>query len=323
MMRSGNQLKNSRYVAFDVTRGICVLLALLSHLLTHVSYFEGTDQTRIIIKFASRTAMPSLLVLFGVMLQIVYFPKYVTDAGKCANKLLMRSYVCYTAFIFLAVENYLAGSLGFSRLVGAFGMISYVYCSNIFKFYTILLILSPFLLKLRLLYSKTGIYTFTVLLWLAACLICEFHPSPLRSPFQHAGGLLVGVGQTFGPSVFHSLVFVTFGMTAGRLLKKDFNTWDLIWIIGMLALAIVLLIIDIYHIGLQNFVENIVDIYEYRFSNKPQYFAFGIIGATVIYLISNILALHSMARGPRVCGENLLDRVFSLGECNHNFLTNR
>ena len=50
--------------------------------------------------------------------------------------------------------------------------------------------------------------------WLADLVYID-GAAPWPRPFRNLGGVLLGLGDTFGPSVLHSVTFVVFGMTLG------------------------------------------------------------------------------------------------------------
>jgi hypothetical protein len=109
---------------------------------------------------------------------------------------------------------FVAGNKSLEAVVGARALLTTVPYTLIFKLYFFLLIIGVGIVAARVRYGMGSLLALVGLIWLADLLYIN-ESGPWPQPFRHLGGMLFGLGSTFGPSVLHSITLVVFGMTLG------------------------------------------------------------------------------------------------------------
>lgn len=155
-------------------------------------------------------------------------------------------------------------------------LLSSVPFGNVFKLYVCLLLIMPALLLVRIGWRAPGLLAAIVAIWVVHYFVLEGLPKA-PSPLSHMGGFLIGAGDTFGPSVFHSLAFMAAGMIAADAIftKQTKAAKPAFLIIVVVSTAI--FILEGVNVGLRDLLYGIADITIYRQANSPVYFSYGIL----------------------------------------------
>lgn len=281
--------KQKRIGSLDFYRYLTVTLAIISHVVGSFEFGASTMDDSLFLKVLTRSATPSLLILYGVMTELVYARRYERDRVACYSSLAFRSLLCYLAFISLAAIAFLANPGQFLRLLAAVPLIAPVENANIFKMYAILLLLTGPILMVRARFGVLGLIAFTVALWLFHAIALSGLP-PLMSPFHHMGSLLFGVGNRFGPTILHSSVLVVFGIVlANSIYASERMRFARVAAATMLLGSLALLAVYIETDGMQATAMNIADISLWRSNHHPGYYAFGIVASVAILATSYLL----------------------------------
>ncbi len=291
LSNSSSRLNNeaSRVEFLDTYRFFVVTFALISHGLI---IFDGdADEWMRLVKFLTRSATPGLVLLFGVILEIVYYPKYSQDKSAVAKRLLYRSSLCYIVFILLSTLALVLGQKGLISYLAGFFLLTPTIFSNIFLLYLFWLILSIPLLYLRHKFGFSGLFVCLGVIWLIDFVLID-NLFTLAIPFNFIGGVLIGIGDDWGPSVFHGLSLVIFGMTIGDMFfsKRRFsNSLSKIVFVVVLASSFIATICAVFDAGLNKYIDNIVNIKVYRASNNILYYMYGVVINSILLILSYFL----------------------------------
>lgn len=299
-----------RIPAIDIARSIAILLAMLSHSIS--AYNGGEHLYSPWLQLALRPATATFILLFGTLMELNYARKYrERGPAAAASALFSRAIQCYVLYVFSCavlslVEGYsLAYFLRMALLLGATPY------TDILKFYAVILLLSPLLLRARI---RWGLPRLAL-----ACLAVHvihflFYPLPFYEDFPGSRilfGFLYGATTDIaGPSVLHGLTFVITGMWLGHRLQQSKGRRRLLdaqhpQVIALLGLCLLLLIAGWSSHDEGNFFYALATLH-FRNSNSYVYFAFGIACA--------ILILDACLRLSAHLGHNATQRLTLLGK---------
>lgn len=219
-----------RIMGLDITRSLAIFLAMSSHIYADVglgTYMPSSISTPILVMLQVST--PIFVVLFGTMLEIVYFPR--VQSGKfqdVAARLFLRAIQCWLLYaisiftLFIVDDGY---SLAFSISCLLFmGNSPY---TEILKFYAIALAIAPLLLWMR---ARMGLAPLiaVAIAYQAAWPILHALPdarNDLGVPLQAARFIkfVTGFGSPSlaGPSILHGLTLIIAGQTLGRVIAGN------------------------------------------------------------------------------------------------------
>ncbi|MAE70401.1 MAG: hypothetical protein CME06_08045 [Gemmatimonadetes bacterium] len=316
-----------RIAFIDFARATAIVLALLSHTLADFGVWKlmGADLALLPHAF-TRSATPTFVLLFGIMLELVYFPR-IDKWGMegVAERLRRRSFQCYAAYLATVAACAVGGTRQPVQALMAAFLVRDGYLGNILKFYTVALLMAIPLVRFRHKKGMTWTMLLAVGIW-ALAPVLEWLPwkglgmrtDPLA--VRCLASFFFGVGSATGPSVLNGLTLVILGMGLGNVLRRH-RRGDLASFYGVCVLvalfcgAIVTYLIagssvlDVAH--------NYVNIKGYRNSNHPGYYAIGAISAMVILVASSLLS--PIARkvpyplsAPRCLGQSSL-LAFTMG----------
>ena len=290
--------ERARFTELDLFRYLTVTIAICAHIVSHHSIYEGlgSPQSAYLLNAVTRIGTPSLLILFGMMAEIVYARRFNEDRLRTVSQLIYRAFICYLAFVSIAFLEQIMVSLEPAKFVGALILVSKSVAGNIFKLYAIYLILLPIVLVIRQRTGLSGVLAFGAACWLVGHYIFQSIPE-LPRPAHHIGGLLLGIGNNWGPSVLQGMLLIVAGMVLGNALFSRQREH------GARLLAAILLIGSIGAVawnlstlGWWSVVSNIADASEWRSHNHIGYFSYGLIATSVIVAISKALQLILPAR---------------------------
>lgn len=281
-----------------------VAAALLSHVLGHFGVWDVLgENTRLYLRLFSRGATPGLLILFGFMIELVYV-RHAKQKGFSFSiqRMMYRVILCYLAFILIASIGFLTGLGSLRSFLGNFLLVSPAINANIFAIYFFVLLLMMPIIAVRLRFGVNALLAIVSAVWLVDSLAL----TPLGSPFAYSSDTLeylanffVGVGDSWGPSIFHSLTVTLFGMVlSNAFVERSRKSLSRLAVFAGLAFFIVCL--EISKIGWITFLGNIADYTAYRAHNSIVFYAYGILFSLTLMLLAWSLnkILFSVIRHP-------------------------
>jgi surface polysaccharide O-acyltransferase-like enzyme len=322
-------MSERRIVFVDAARGLAVVLALFIHsLATFGSWYDLPVVPRAIIRVFTSAATPTFIVLFGAMLELIYYRALLVDGPQRVQaRLLRRSVNCYVAYLATVAAGVVSGRRTISAAIAAALSLGDARYGNILKFYAIALVLAIPLLMLR---RRKGLGVTVVLglgLWAFVPLL-DYLPWPaVTSRFSYVTGTLFGrpIGRSW-ISLLHSQALVVVGMTIGWGLTQGLSRqrWTALYrtfacvIAGCLAIGVVL--------ALQMSVRQVIGSYltmRFRQLHHIGYYSLGLLEATALIAALAVILPPRLRYGPRLVPVLTLGRSsllsFTLGNCLLNF----
>lgn len=275
-----------RVLYLDRFRFLVVTLAITAHVLStyEVRETELSDSVRYLY-FLTRTATPSLLVLLGIMVHLVYARPFTSDARNVAKRILYRSVQCYLAFLVIVILNFLMTDQDAAHTLHASVFLMRVSNGTIFQLYVLLLPVTIALLWAQRAWGPSSLAAAIVLVWLADPLlstVAEVWPARLAE----LGEILFGHGGHWGPSAFHGISLVAAGMLIGAAFSGRDNLHklkvELLTLCGITLLALVIVGSYILQEGAHSFAGSIVHFGLFRSNNEIEYYAYGWIAVLVL-----------------------------------------
>ena len=100
-----------RIVFVDAARGLAVALALYIHsLATFGAWYHLPRLGQALVRLVTSAATPTFIVLFGAMLEMVYYPGLVEGGRRRVRvRLLRRSWNCYVAYLAVVAASVVGG----------------------------------------------------------------------------------------------------------------------------------------------------------------------------------------------------------------------
>ncbi|WP_058835974.1 hypothetical protein [Luteimonas abyssi] len=296
----------SRVASLDRYRFVAVTLALLSHVVLNFTGDLGTGDLDLVRKAITRAATPTLIVLFGVMLELVYVRKFVQarDAGRpalesTASAAFKRAAFCYAAFVFLAALGFVAGRNSAVHLGGAVVLIAPALFATIYKFYFFMLLALPLIVLARVRWGALAPLAATLFAVAWGAAIGGLPAAPF--PLHHIVGFVTGIGDTFGPSLVHSLMLLSAGMLCGSVFygradRVRTRRRDAVVLALLLAAAVAVIAQQVAAVGAHGFAERMVDINAYRRQNHPAYYAYGTLFSLALMGVATVWSKLGRAR---------------------------
>lgn len=301
----------------DTFRFVAVTFALVAHITTQHGFEEYQTGLSLLSKSLTRAATPSLLMVFGIMLEIVYSRKFADNRTLVASRMLHRAALCYVAFTASALVTLVVGKRDIEGFIGAASLLTTVPYTLIFKLYLFLLIIGVGIVATRVKYGLASLLVLVGLVWGVDLLLVD-GSAPWPQPFRNLGGVLFGLGSTFGPSVLHGVTLVVFGMMiGGAVFGRRSSRSATATVVLLLALAAASLFWEVRSHGLRQTLVSIADDQMYRNSNDVNYYAYGAWAA--VSLMSFAYVLHRISPAPL---RSLMNRLgsetlayFLIGNC--------
>lgn len=218
-----------RILGLDVTRSLAIFLAMFSHVYAEVnlrSYL--TSEISIPLQFMLQVSTPIFVLLFGTMLEIVYYPRWISEGKRAvASKLFLRAAQCYVLYAISILTLYLTNSeFSFAFSVSCLLFMGNSPYTEILKFYSVALAIAPALLWAR---SRFGLAPLVALaflyqaIWPILSAVPDAHRDlGLHLQFARLIKFVTGFGspKIAGPSVLHGLTLVAAGQMLGALISK-------------------------------------------------------------------------------------------------------
>jgi hypothetical protein len=269
----------SRYVALDNARGVAIILAVIGHAFVHFNVYQAIPELRLL----TRAATPTFLVIFGAMLEVVYFRRLAAgDRAAVSARLVERALMCYALFVLTTAAALATGKLSVQVSLEAIAFYADGRFGNILRLYTVWLLLAPLLL---LLYLRAGVWALVALAAAGWAFKGVMEGMGLGGQ-SYPRSFFLGLGAEYGPSVLHSLTFVVVGVVVGRCYRRR----EIAPLIAVALIALAVMAAMLLQHGLDELVRNFRG-FDARGANHPVYYAYGILAA-----LSFIGALDLLAR---------------------------
>lgn len=281
---------SNRIVYLDVFRFLMVTVALLSHVLGYFNTWDALgEQPRLYLRLFTRGATPGLLILFGFMLEFVYV-KHAQHRGLgySIKRMSYRAALCYLAFILVAAAGIVGGHTSATDFVGNLLLVSSAINANIFAVYFFMLFAVMPVIALRLRFGITSLLAAITGIWLLDAAVLRSIDSPFSGALDnldYLSGFLMGLGESQGPSIFHGLTAVLFGMVFGNTFATRSRT-SALCLVGLTGTALSILGMEISSVGWTGFLANVADYNAYRAHNSIVYYAYGIVHAVLVMLLA-------------------------------------
>lgn len=307
-----------RIDGIDTARALAIALAMLSHCFIHFGVWELlSDQATLALRSLTRSATPTFIVLFGMMLEIVYL-KLIRRGERqgCWVRLVARAIQCYLLYLLVVAAGILGGNLTPRDGLLAALFLSEAYFANILKFYSLGLLCGIGLLELRARYGLRALALVFAAVWLAWPLIKALPPLP--APLSHLASFLVGAGAETGPSVLQGMTLAALGMLLGHgllglraaapLERRDAGRL-LLAVTGLLMLAFGALAM---YLGAGGLLAAFTS-YAVRAANHPIYYIVG--SGAALLVIGGCIALAGRLRSGLLAGLNVfgVSSLFAYG----------
>lgn len=276
-----------RLYHFDLLRLSLVLLALTSHFMSEQNWEDlMSGSAHKVLLFFTREAMPCLLIIFGFMIEYVYATRWSKQGPHTIlERLLVRAILCYAAYVTLAFVAAISGHDSYWNFFISPILLFHFPYANLFKCYALLIPIIFFLMWIRFKYGwKAKILLFFALIAFAE--ILNYSGFALPKPIAHYGGVFLGLGNNYGPSIIHALILILFGELVANVCLKNMSgkLMALLLIIGLGATFVIGL--EIYSVGVKQFVTQIGQYSGYRGQNSPVYFAYGILSFLLFWVLA-------------------------------------
>jgi len=281
---------NKRINFIDVARTLAICMVLISHGMTPLggwSAFEGA----LILKIFTRSATPLFILMFGIMMEVVYYPRVKKYGLRIVTKqLLIRSFQCYLGYAVTAIACVLGGLIEPEDGLRALGFLENIRYSNLLRFYSIALLGAPIFLWIRARFHPLLILSIIPLIWGIEYSILERFNGYDFGKWNSLMCQVFGAGICEkGPSVWHGSTFTIAGLLLGRVLKYE-HPGDYLkfrktahWLLGITSLITFLLIIQsgVINVGMSFFGKT------YRVSNHFGYFSIGLTASiSILYVLA-------------------------------------
>lgn len=267
----------ARLAYVDSARGLACLLAIAAHL-GHGQFDYAEHPAFAWMTLFTRTATPTFMTLFGVMIAIVYLPRLAAGgvAGEAVpRRLVARMITCYLVFGAITLAALASGKIGAEKALlamlymddGRYGEILKIYAG----LFLVILVALP-------LVRRYGFWAFAGLAsagWALKLLLAGALP-----PGNYLLQVIFGYDRGFGPSLLLGFTFVAFGVAIGETIggRRGLLRPAVLWGAGLALLGHAALTTS--PVALARSVAG----FQARSTNDPLYFAFGIVASGAILL---------------------------------------
>lgn len=306
----------NRILGLDLARGIAIFFAMTSHTFTALNYNAGLTMN-----LAFRTSTPLFIVVFGFFLHRIYLRK-MKEFGfeSIKRKLWTRAVQC---FVLYGLSCIILGICQQYSIVYTIRMMIFLGgtpFTDILKYYTLILILSPYIL---LFISQNGLKKAVILSFLPHVLSFFSLLKPITFiPFGHyLSSMIYGGGEIVaGPSIFHSFIFILLGFYISIILQKEISRASIfklkkncsIFMLNLLLVGTLLAIFTTSNIDI-----TALSGMSLRNSNSYQYFLFGCLSSILLIEFSLIIShyVREVYLSPLILFGTSSLILFSFGNC--------
>jgi len=274
-------------------------LALFAHGVTTFGGVATLGDASPFVQLLVRTATPTFVFMFGIMLELVYARRARSDGLRpVSRRLLLRSAQCYLGYQLTVIAAVIGGYLTAGDAAEALVFLQKSRFGNILRFYSLAMLAAIPILWVRL---RSGPATYAVLLalvWAAAPALAALEGRVGAGPLGSWAGILFGIGEMrVGPSVWHGMTFTLVGMMiAATLVGFRSATFSLrtfrlssAGVIAICALISGALVLESSAFEVAKAFAG----FEYRSSNHFGYYAIGLVASTsTLVLLSLVVPAH-------------------------------
>jgi hypothetical protein len=279
---------SKRVYFVDFARSYAICLALLDHSMNDFHIWENYSfEQYAILRLFTTSATPTFLFLFGMMLELVYFPRLQNNGLEAIKPALFkRSFQCYLGFVLTSIAGVLGGYLTYKRAFATFFFAANNHFGNILKLYAILILLAIPLLLIRKKYGLKAVLIIGISYWFLYPIFSQI--SIMNGNISIFLSSIFGIGNGGGPSVFNSIIIVGLGMLSSSFIDRNKKYNFLSRNLVVLILLIISVSLVINQVGMNNFSENYFD-NTYRNQNHPAYYLVSMSLALLTILVISIL----------------------------------
>ena len=239
-------------------------------------------------------ATPMFVFMFGFMIEFVYVRRSEgIGLDSVYKRILIRSFQCYVAYALISFCAVLGGYKSIENFFSSLLFFSNSRFGNILRAYSVMLLITPFIIKLRIRFGVKFVFCSLMLLVISYSFIHELKSVDFGI-INHPFNVLLGIGlHRGGPSVYGALSFYLVGMIMASSLSKcrskigyDFSYFYLV----SFALIVTFLIFGSVLIN-EGFKEGLVLFadYTYRYNNAPAYYIIGTFGSLLTITLFSFL----------------------------------
>lgn len=326
-----NRAKRALYV--DAARGFAIALGLFSHVMLTTGAWENLkeiSESAYSLRLLTRVATPTFILIFGISMELAYVRRWLSDgsARTVRIRLIKRSWKCYRWLAYIGLAGILGGVVTWADWSLGMAFMAPIFNADIFAFYAVAMVISIVLIPFRVKFGLTITMLATLCWWPIEAMLSQVLLVDGKLGFFLSR--IFGIGDSFGPSVFHSLPLVVAGMMIGSCIKergefgglpRGSRTRLYLLLAGGTAALLTVVIVD----GPKGSVINFVSANAYRNTNHVGYYAFGFLFAVVVLAAAYALTEFVRRRRPWQPGpfgtESLL--AFGIGNVLINLIAGR
>ncbi|MEM9523555.1 MAG: hypothetical protein AAF982_06115 [Pseudomonadota bacterium] len=263
----------SRITAIDSSRGLAVVLAMLGHAANQfMGQVEGIGAIQAIQLIFTRTATPTFMILFGIMIELVYLKRLRAGGpeDRVRLRLISRMLTCYVLFAAIALAAMITGKLMVQDTLEAVLFLGPGRFGNVLKIYTGLFLLIVLTLPWAIRWGSRFYLGLAVVAW-----ALKYAFQAIGVPDLHLVHFIFGHATGFGPAILLGVTLVAYGLLIGEALSGYRRPGPAVL---MLAAALGLLVFGVLSGDPVAFV--MATITDYRWQNVPYYFAYGIVACS-------------------------------------------
>ncbi len=218
----------NRIYGIDLARSIAIFLFIIGHSITAYGTQEYVSSE--VLQLLLRMAPPTFIIVFGAFLELVYASNLAKHGMYyVAKRLLSRAIQCYTLYVLSCFVLALREGYSVSYVVRMALMLGATPYTDILKFYTVILVLSPLMLMIK---TRFGLAPLIAFCLATHAIHAAFYPLPYVQGFPGSeilSGFLYGATTVIaGPSVIHGITFVVAGMWLGKFLRNNLDRASLL-----------------------------------------------------------------------------------------------
>lgn len=291
-----------RIAGLDTARALAIFLAMLAHCFIHFNVWPqlGDGILFTTVRALTRSATPTFIILFGMMLEIVYLRQLRRgERQACWTRLFTRAIQCYLLYLCVVVAGMIGGYLSPTEGIKSALFLENAYFANILKFYSLGLLAGIVLIEIRVRGGVIALAAVFIGIWLIYPLIQSLPDFPYR--LQKLASFLIGAGSETGPAVLQGMSLVILGMylgnAAAKLVSGEPDKRSQAWRqLGSLGCAVAAAVTILFLALGSETVRDGFTGFDFRRANHPAYYLLGSTLAMTIIGICSLLAARLPGR---------------------------
>ena len=281
---------STRLAFIDIARTFAVFFALFSHAIGTAGFIHQLDSDALILAKITKFATPLFVFMFGFMVEFVYVRKAErAGIGSIYNRILIRSFQCYVAYVLTSFCAYLGDYKSIEGFFASLLFFSDSRFGNILRTYSVMLLLTPFIINLRIRFGVKFLFFSFISLIISYTFISELKLIEFGI-FNNHFNIFLGIGPVEnGPSVYGALSFYLAGMIMASSLSQDetgiTNKISCFYVTSFLLAAILLILGALLIKENANEAWELFTNYSYRKYNAAGYYIIGTLGGVSIMFL--------------------------------------